>query len=174
MIRAFGKTLYYGVFLTIVSVGVLLLASLFPFDNWYQVKVVLSGSMEPSIQVGSIVVIRPQATYTVGDVITFGADNRQNIPVTHRIIDQTGARFSTKGDANSNIDPKLVMPQEIIGAVKFTIPYVGYVIEFSKTSMGFWTLIIFPAVLIVLLELSSIFRQLYPSRSKSDHTLTIS
>jgi len=123
--------------------------------------------MEPAIQVGSIVVIKPQSSYGVGDVITFGADNRQNIPVTHRIIDTTGARFVTKGDANDNTDPGLVNPRDIIGQVQFTVPYIGYLLSFMKTTTGFWMFIIVPAILIVLLELWRLGKQLLRSRRGS-------
>lgn len=167
MIRAICNTLYYTFFVAVVGVGGLLLSSLFPFENWYQVKVVLSGSMEPAIHVGSIVVIKPQSSYAVGDVITFGADNPQNIPVTHRIVETRGARFVTQGDANDNLDPGLVMPQNIIGGVQFSVPYIGYVLEFMKTPTGFWTLIIAPAVLIVLLELNNVVRQLLRVRRRN-------
>lgn len=167
------NTIYYTLFFAVVSVGLLLVSSMFPFENWYQVKVVLSGSMEPSIQVGSVVVIKPQPSYGVGDVITFGADNRQNIPVTHRIVDTTGARFVTKGDANDNTDPGLVNPRDIIGSVAFTVPYVGYLLTFMKTPVGFWTMIIAPAVLIVLLEVSAIIRRLTTASGRDKYTLTI-
>lgn len=167
MIRTLFKTIYLTLFAGIVTIAVLLLASLFPFENWYQVKVVLSGSMEPAIHVGSVVVLKPQASYVVGDVITFGVDNRQQIPVTHRIIGQEGSRFITQGDANDNVDPGTVAPREIIGGVQFSVPYVGYVLEFTKTPLGFWTLIIGPAAIVVLLELYSIAQQLLQYRRRN-------
>lgn len=173
MIRALFTAIYYLLFASIVTVALLLLASLFPFENWYQVKVVLSGSMEPAIHTGSVVVIKPEPSYQVGDVITFGVDNRERIPVTHRIIGREGNRFVTQGDANDNIDPGTVAPREIIGAVQFSVPYLGYVLEFTKTPLGFWTLIIGPAVLVVLLELHSIIRQLLQYRRRSQSNLTI-
>lgn len=169
MIRALFNTVYYLLFAAIVSLAVLLVASFFPFDNWYQVKVVLSGSMEPSIQVGSVVVIKPESQYKVGDVITFGPDTKTEIPVTHRVTEivsesRASQVFITKGDANEDPDPNTVSSRNVIGKVAFSLPYVGYLLEFAKTPMGFVSLVVVPGILIALGELLKIVREFWRIR----------
>ncbi|MDC1205381.1 signal peptidase I [Candidatus Pacebacteria bacterium] len=158
--RFLGKTVYFLIFAVIILMTTLLLSSLFPFENNYQVKVVLSGSMEPAIHTGSIVLIKPQPAYQVDDVITFGADTRNSIPVTHRITDTTetngNTAYITKGDANESFDSGTVLPNEVIGSVFVSVPYVGYLLDFMKQPVGFFTLVIIPAALIFVSELFKI------------------
>src|SRR3989338_8215020 len=63
----------------------LFFAPLLPIKGNIEIKIVKSGSMEPAIKTGSIVVIKPASLYGVGDVITFGEDSRTTYPTTHRI-----------------------------------------------------------------------------------------
>src|SRR3990167_10712703 len=121
------KIFYAVIFLIIV----LLLFALFPIKGNYQIKIVKSGSMEPSIRVGSIVVIKPSTNYTVGDVVTFGKDTKTDIPTTHRIVSsraQDGViMFTTKGDANEDKDANEIRQSEVSGKVLFDVPYFGYI-----------------------------------------------
>ncbi len=162
--------LHYIFFTILVALIALLVSSLFPIDNWYQVKVVLSGSMEPSIHTGSVVVIKPADNYVVGDVITFGRDTRDQVPVTHRIVaeDLSGTQkvFITKGDANGDNDSGSVRRSDIIGKVSFSIPYVGYVLTFAKTKIGFMFLVIGPAVVIMVGEIVNIIKEMRRIRAE--------
>ncbi len=177
MFRALFTTIYYALFVSIVALALLLVSSFFPFDNWYQVKVVLSGSMEPAIQVGSVVVIKPATQYVQGDVITFGRDTRTEIPVTHRVVEVTSASrasqtFITKGDANGDNDPATVSSRDVIGKVQFTLPYVGYLLEFTKTPLGFMVLVVIPGALIALGEVYKIVRELLAMRRPKQPEVT--
>ena len=148
--------------LAIVVVGVVtfLLASRFGILNPLEIKIVRSGSMEPAIHTGSIVLIKPATTYNVGDVITFGKDTRTSVPTTHRIVstrtENGTAYFNTKGDANEDVDGAETPLNKVIGQVIFTVPYVGYILAFAKTSFGFALLIGIPATLIICYEIISI------------------
>ena len=117
---------------------------------------VLSGSMEPAIKTGSIVIVKPAADYKVGDIITFGKISRTQTPITHRIneIKGLGATriFITKGDANNAPDSKEVRLGEIVGKEILTVPYVGYAINTAKKPWGFALIIMIPALLIVFDE----------------------
>ena len=134
----------------------------------YQVKVVQSGSMEPEIMTGGIVVIAPTTAYAVGDIVTYGNDTRTAVPVTHRIIENAGSeqapRFITQGDANEDPDPAPIRDRDIIGKVAFTIPYLGFVIEFARTPLGFMLLIGIPALLVVFDELANIIWEVHKYR----------
>src|SRR6266498_1989012 len=85
--------------LTIVTLAVALLGLLATTTYKGQVKalVVRSGSMEPTLPVGSLIVAKKQSHYQVGDVITF---KQGNSFVTHRINNIENGAFQTKGDAN--------------------------------------------------------------------------
>ena len=123
---------------------------------------VYTGSMEPAIPVGSVVVIKPVDTETlnIGDIICFRLSESATTTVTHRIINITNEGFTTKGDANEDSDQWIVKKENVIGKAIFTIPYVGYLGYFVRTPIGFILLIIIPASLIIILEMRIIAKQL--------------
>ncbi len=147
----------------IFGVVAFLLAPRFGVLNPYELKIVRSGSMEPAVLTGSVVLIQPATDYKVGDVITFGDDTRTSIPTTHRIVsvrtDGAATYYETKGDANEDIDPSETPTSKIIGRVIFSLPYAGYILAFSKTQLGFSLLVLIPAALIILYEAISIVRE---------------
>jgi len=164
------NSFYYIFVLGIVFIALMLLTTLVPIPGNFKIKVVKSGSMEPYIQTGGIVVIKPSKDYVVNDVITFGKDNRDQIPTTHRIvaIEGTGPlrTFTTKGDANDTEDPKPTRLSEISGKVIFTVPYLGYVLDFAKKPLGFALLVGVPAIAIILEELMKIFAEVRNMRRR--------
>lgn len=166
------KTIYTTFVLAVVALALLFLGTHMSVLG-YSVKVVQSGSMEPAISVGSIVVITPESSYGVGDVITFGPDTKEQIPITHRIekvgTEEGQTAFTTKGDANESVDPKLVKESEIIGKVAFTVPYIGHIVAFARTKLGYMLLIGLPAVLIILDEFADIVWEIRKHRALKRH-----
>lgn len=158
------RTFHILAILLLLGVAGLFLASALPIPANIEIKVVKSGSMEPAIPVGALVIIKPVATYVVGDVITFGRDTKTEIPTTHRIVairEANGsAWYTTKGDANEERDPKEVAAREVIGKVLATVPGAGYVLDFAKQPLGFALLIALPAGIIILDELLAIYREI--------------
>ncbi|MCL4374909.1 signal peptidase I [Patescibacteria group bacterium] len=121
----------------------------------YQSYLVQSGSMEPAIMTGDIIVVHAQPEYHKNDTITFrGSDGRI---VTHRIAainEKDGRRyFTTKGDANRSEDNDNVISDQVIGTVALVIPRLGYLVAFSRTIPGLFLLILIPTVTIILDEL---------------------
>lgn len=116
----------------------------------YTNAVVLSGSMEPSINVGDMLFVKKQGSYQVGDIVAFIPKER-NIWVTHRIIAEDNEGFQTKGDNNNSADLNKVNKDDIIGRVVFHIPKVGDIRAFFASSYGI-TLVIFLVGGVVLLE----------------------
>jgi len=112
--------------------------------------------MNPSIDTGSITIVKKMENYKVGDIISYYAkiNNKEKI-ITHRIIDIGGNVYVTKGDTNLGIDP-IVLPRLIIGKVILIIPYLGYIVSFAKSTSGLWLTIIIPAIFIILAELFKI------------------
>ena len=147
------KIIYYIILGAIIFVALLLIISVFPITGNIKTMEVLSGSMEPAIHTGSVVVVKPTSTYKVGDVVSFGLNTKTDIPTTHRIAEmrvQDGQFvYKTKGDANNSEDGKEVLEKDIIGKVYFSIPYLGYIIDFVKKPLGLMIVIVIPAVIII-------------------------
>ncbi len=105
-------------------------------------SVILTGSMEPLIHPGDVVLIEKITeekeiySLTEGEIINF---KRDNITITHRIMavmqDEAGnISFQTKGDNNDAADVEPVMPNDIKGKIKYTIPKAGLPILFLRSS----------------------------------------
>ena len=151
----FGK-IFFGLILVLVIV-VSVFPLLPPFKNYYHSRTVLTGSMEPKIPKGSVVINQwaDQKNLEVGDVITYQHPaDKKIVYITHRIvkIDKTGLlwRFETKGDANPASDFGLVTQAGTEGKVILTIPFIGYLIEFFKTPIGFILLIALPLLIFIV------------------------
>lgn len=110
---------------------------------------VMTGSMRPTLPVGSMVFTYPQATYNIGDIITF---NRGNITITHRIIEKSGTTFVTKGDANNASDAQKVVLKDIVGKDVAIVPFIGRIAGFIKTPLGFGLLLGLPTLLFIFFE----------------------
>ena len=130
----------------------------------YQIKSVLSGSMEPTFQTGSVIAIDPNIDNTKlkeGDIITFLKDE-QNL-VTHRIIEVKGSgeniNYVTQGDNNEDPDGESVIAANVIGVYSgITIPYLGYMMNFANSQKGSVLLLIVPGVFLLLYSAFSIWR----------------
>jgi signal peptidase len=122
---------------------------------------VYTGSMEPAIPVGSVVVIKPVDPESLreGDIICFELSG-PTTTITHRIINITEEGFITKGDANEDPDQWIVRRENIVGKALFTIPFMGYLVHFVRTPMGFILLIVIPASLIIIMEIRNIVKEL--------------
>jgi len=150
--------------LTIIAVFVIIFLVFYrPVSLWGDTlyEPVYTGSMEPAIPVGSIVVIKPANpnTLKVGDIICFKIESESSTTVTHRIINITDEGFITKGDANEDPDQWIVKKENIIGKVIAVIPYLGYLSHFVRTPVGFTLLIIIPATLLIILEIKNIIKE---------------
>lgn len=144
-------------------IAAVLIGSLVPIDNNYRFLFVQSGSMEPSVPVGSMVLVAPQVQYQIGDIVTFSSSNKDpDKLVTHRISgfsDQVfGLLYETKGDANKTIDPAPLEAERIKGRVLITMPYVGYLLNGVKTPYGFILAVIVPSTILIYEELKRIYK----------------
>lgn len=163
-ISAVFHILYYAFLALIFSFAAFFLISLVPVKGNYIILTVLSGSMEPSIQTGSIVAIKPADSYKIGDVVTYGAIGKDKIPVTHRIqeikVVNGQTLFVTKGDANGSPDANEVGEKSVHGKVFLTLPYVGYAVSALRKPIGFFLIVAIPLLLIVIEEVKSIKKEL--------------
>lgn len=161
------KVVYYLFLIIIAAIAILLIVSVLPITGNIKFMIVQSGSMEPEIKTGSIVMTKPASEYQVGDIITFGTYSKTKAPTTHRIYEikdpstSSGqAAYITKGDANNAPDAKQITKNEIIGKVVFDAPYLGYVVAFTRQPMGFLLVLLIPAAVIVSDEIKKIIKEI--------------
>jgi signal peptidase len=138
--------------LIVVVLFGLLLGKLVPFTG-RQTIVVGGSSMEPTIGLGSAIVLAPVTApdLAVGQVVTLHA-GEHNALYTHRIIEvldrADGRWIRTKGDANADADPTLIAASAVVGRVDFAIPYAGYLIALLSIPTGIVFLVGLAALLL--------------------------
>jgi len=152
-----------GTAVVVVLIVAAALTFLAPRFGW-RVDAVFSGSMEPEIKVGSVVVTRPveAETIKVGDIITFDSPSGE-IPTTHRVVfveESSELCLRTKGDANEENDPFTVPARDVVGKVCCHVPYFGYLSQFVKTPLGFILLLCVPGVIAIVMETINVRRLL--------------
>jgi signal peptidase I len=131
--------------------------------------VVAGGSMEPTIALGSAIVVEPvdPGSLAVGDVVSLRSGPGRAI-FTHRVIRVVvngGTTWvETKGDANATADPSLTPASQIIGRASITIPNAGYLIALLSSLHG----IVFVISLgLVLLLAASMVESVMPVRRRA-------
>lgn len=164
--------LYYVVALGALALGLLLVLLQSSLIPGYEVRIVQSGSMEPAISTGSVVVVKQETSYSEGQVITFGGQERGSLPTTHRIIGTEIVAgdlvFVTKGDANAEADIDPVAADTVRGRVLLAIPTLGYLLDFARQPLGFALLIGLPALLIVTEEAGKIWTAVQQERGRKE------
>jgi signal peptidase len=90
--------------------------------------IVAGRSMEPTLQMHDLAIVRKRDSYGVGDVIAFRADGGE---VIHRIVggDASGG-FVVRGDNNESPDLWRPRPPDIKGAMWWRVPGAGHALEF--------------------------------------------
>ncbi len=170
-----AKLILKGISNTIVTVVIILLVLLVGLKIFgFQIYTVLSGSMEPTYKVGSVIYVKEvdPDKLKVKDPITFKIS--EDTIATHRIIDivedenEKGVyKFQTQGDANENPDQGLVPKENVLGKPVFTIPYLGYFAEFIQNPAGLCiTLGIGTALTIVVILLEDITKDSTKDKKK--------
>jgi signal peptidase len=131
---------------SVVLVAVIVLSGVLSVPGVIGAKasfVVLSGSMDPTLQPGDMVIVRSADTSDVqrGDVITFyepGEPKRGQNRITHRVVGKErtaqGVVYRTKGDDNEHRDPVPVEHSRVVGKVWFHVPVVGRAALFIQSS----------------------------------------
>lgn len=132
-----------------LTLGLMLAVGL-PYFAHGRVFTVMSGSMEPTIRVGDVVVdqrISPLDA-RVGDIVTFKDPNGSGRIYTHRVrrikISRGHASFVTKGDANNDVERWTVPTNGSIGRVRYRIWKLGYLLFYMHTLWGRIVLVLFP------------------------------
>ena len=125
---------------------------------------VLSGSMEPTIHTGDVVVEREISALDaeLGDVISFKDPENPSVLITHRIQDMQVHKgvveFVTKGDANTGVERWKISGEGTIGRVEYHVWRLGYLLFWIRGQMGRLLLVVLPAMLLGAYELVRIWR----------------
>jgi len=127
----------------------------------YSVFNVITGSMEPAIPSGSMIVTRrvDPGAVQVGDVITFYSRDPELMGATntHRVVDVErtgdGFIFHTRGDANAVDDNYPPSGAELIGVVVFSSLFLGKAIRLMSNPLIFFPLLIVPLCILLVANL---------------------
>ncbi len=151
---------------------IILLAALFAFttlatrDNNHVANLagftpmtVLTDSMSPTFNHGDMIIIKKcdPNTLEVGDIVTFHTIIQNEYALnTHRIIEINGdvgmRTFITKGDNNEIADQRSIAGGDIVGKYTGRLPYVGYVMQFLSSSVGFLVVIVLPLLVFFIYQ----------------------
>jgi signal peptidase len=139
-------------------------AMLVPSALGYDRYVLVGGSMEPTIHLGSLVYDEtvPTRSLRVGDVITVLPPGQAR-QVTHRIHSISNVNhervFRTKGDHNKFIDPwKFTLRQKTQARFKMAIPYAGWPFIFLADRTHRFIALGVPVLIIALFNLVGVMK----------------
>jgi signal peptidase len=126
-----GAALVFGLLLTVPTV------------TGHRSLTVLTGSMRPTLEPGSVVVdeiIQPTEA-RVGDIVTFTDPANPERQITHRLrdarVEGNTAYMVTKGDANDTVEEWDIPVDGEIGRVVYNVPKLGYVRALVGTRQGY-------------------------------------
>ena len=110
----------------------------------YYCAIISSGSMEPTVAVDDLLIIKGRDSYQVRDIITYISP--QGRLVTHRIKEVLDHSYITQGDAN-NIPDEEISSQRVLGRVVFILPGAGSIIDAILSPAG---IVIFGCICLLL------------------------
>jgi signal peptidase I len=136
-----------------------------------QLLTVVSGSMQPTLPLGSLVLVVPRDADAVriGDVITFSPPGDDTRTVTHRVVDVQGSgtelSVHTRGDANPVADPwTLHFPTGRTWVVVGDAPWIGRPWLWLAQPLHRELVLVPAALLITMMWLTTIWRRGTPTR----------
>jgi signal peptidase len=145
-----------------IAVG-LTLALLGPLLVGGRTLAVLSGSMEPTLHVGDLVLEQklPATQIHPGDVVTFRSPDDAAKLITHRVrrvvVTDGTVRVTTKGDANISVERWTMPADASVGRAVGRVPKVGYLLVWTRSPAGRMLFIVLPACLLGLSQLRRIW-----------------
>ena len=139
-----------GQFILCLILIFFILLNIFSMNNkslfGFRIYRVISGSMQPALQIGDVIIVKKSNNYSERDIITY---SNGLTTITHRIIAINNDEVITKGDANE-VDDKPINKEQIVGKFFFRISNFSlFSIILSKNVI--YLIMIFLLVLIFLL-----------------------
>ena len=164
-----GRLIFRGLMIVLISVilgGTLysinarrLLGNAMPMPFGIGASIVLSGSMEPTLSVNDLIVVRASDEYAVGDVIVYQSGSNL---IIHRIVRLDGDSIVTQGDAN-NVEDAPVSPAAVKGRLAFSVPAIGVLVRCMQSTPA--------ALLLVVLIVCLLNRSWRREREADDREL---
>ncbi len=120
---------------------------------------VLSGSMEPTISTGDVIVVKTISPLDakVGDVVSFRDPENASRLLSHRVtqmhVTPEGVAFVTKGDANTGVERWQIAKNGTIGRAEYHVPKLGYLTNRLGSKFGRLLFFVLPLILLAGLEL---------------------
>lgn len=181
--RLLGSVIFACLLVIVASLAFFLvqsrLAGGIPSVFGYQLYVVLSGSMNPAFDTGSLAFVRPVDPVDIaeGDIITFKGFGGGTVLTTHRVVAVNRGdelSFTTRGDANNINDPNPVPAGNVVGKVHGSIPYIGYVMGFAQTRNGLLLMVVVPGILVIFFEIRNLYKYMIDNgkskeQQRADH-----
>ena len=139
-----------GQFILCLILIFFILLNIFSMNNkslfGFRIYRVISGSMQPALQIGDVIIVKKSNNYSERDIITY---SNGLTTITHRIIAINNDEVITKGDSNE-VDDKPINKEQIVGKFFFRISNFSlFSIILSKNVI--YLIMIFLLVLIFLL-----------------------
>jgi signal peptidase I len=134
-----------------------------------------SGSMEPAIKTGDLIItktVKKPYELKVGDVVSYvGYENKDLIIITHRItsvVDEGGAvSYVTKGDNNPTVDEVEVTPSSIVSKYDgIRIPVLGTIFSFLSGRVGFFICIVLPLFILFVYQIYKFISTIMEEKKK--------
>lgn len=164
MRRVLRRCLLLVAWIVLGTFGGLVLAVGLPNAFHAKSLTVMSGSMEPTISTGDVVVAQQISPMDarVGDIVSFRDPLEHDRIITHRVreihVVKGKMEFVTKGDANTNTEHWAVPQDGTIGRVAFHVPRLGYFMVWIHSTFGLLLLIVLPTLVLGATELWHIWR----------------
>jgi len=164
-----------GIFILVINVSLIYLGSRqndVPSLFGYKFLIELSNSMEETINVGDLVVIKEKnpTKIEVGDILSFKGD--KDVIITHRVTDisknNDDIYFETKGDNNASLDVDLVSSKNIEGVMVTRVRHAGTILKFLSTTAG---KIITCLVIVIIFLVGLFISELKNEQSKKEDEL---
>jgi signal peptidase len=127
--RSYYKNKY--AFLGYVPIIIFVLLLIYFYSGYFKfwAITIATGSMKPNIQIGDLVVINQKIDKNkikIGDVIAYKSSNSIIVHRVNNVITSNDeVVYTTKGDANENVDAIIISTDMILGRVEGQIPYLG-------------------------------------------------
>ncbi len=135
-----------------LAICLVLVVKVVPFLFGGNSLIVLTGSMQPTLNPGDLIAIRPVAAseISVGDIVTFQPTSDDPTLITHRVVSKgvgpEGIVFTTQGDNNDAADAQIVAAQ-VQGIYMYRVPLIGFPLN-AIGGVGSGTVVILAALLI--------------------------
>lgn len=138
------------------------------YEPTFYLYTIISGSMYPTIEVYDVVFVldvEDPEDIEVGDIVSYNSSSfvsGETISVTHRVVEITVDKdnnytYYTKGDNNLAVDSNGITFEQIAGTVEFKIPQLGRLQFFLASKIGWFLIIILPALFIIIKYIIQLF-----------------